>query len=257
MHRREDVEKVLRTFPVGDVWGIGRRSAKKLTDSGIRTAWEYTQLPEIAVRKQFALPGLRTWQELRGIPCIEFEDIVEAKQSICVSRSFASEITELAPLSEQIANFAASAAVKLRHQKSLCLEMAVFAVTNRFKENAPQTHGSSLVTFPDGTSDHRAIVSAAVGATRELYRNGFGYKKAGVVFLKLMAERDSVGSIFADEAALEKERRLSSTLDTLNATFGQGAVLFGVQGDGHVQSAREHQSPHYTTLWEDIPKVKV
>ena len=257
MHRREDVEKVLRTFPVGDVWGIGRRSAKKLTDSGIRTAWEYTQLPEIAVRKQFALPGLRTWQELRGIPCIEFEDIVEAKQSICVSRSFASEITELAPLSEQIANFAASAAVKLRHQKSLCLEMAVFAVTNRFKENAPQTHGNSLVTFPDGTSDHRAIVSAAVGATRELYRNGFGYKKAGVVFLKLMAERDSVGSIFADEAALEKERRLSSTLDTLNATFGQGAVLFGVQGDGHVQSAREHQSPHYTTLWEDIPKVKV
>ena len=56
MHRPQDIEKVLRRFPVSDVWGIGRRSAAKLAGMGIDTAWEYANLPEADVRKLFALP---------------------------------------------------------------------------------------------------------------------------------------------------------------------------------------------------------
>ena len=33
MYRPEDIEKVLRKFPAEDVWGIGRRSMRKLTES--------------------------------------------------------------------------------------------------------------------------------------------------------------------------------------------------------------------------------
>ena len=257
MWRPQDVEKVLRRFPVADVWGIGRHSVPKLEAMGVRTAWDYTQLHENVVRKQFALPGFRTWQELRGIPCIEFEDYVEAKQTICVSRSFAHEITDVQELCSQTANFALSAVQKLRAQHSLCLEMAVFAFTNRFKENAPQTHGSSLVTFPDGTSDHKAFVGAAVAATRDLFRPGFGYKKAGVVILKLVPEAGFTASLFADSAASERSSRLSAAMDSVNSAFGPGTLRFGIQGDGKVFAARDHQSPHYTTLWTDIPTASV
>ncbi len=257
MHRPEDIEKVLRRFPVGDVWGIGRRSAKKLDGMQIRTAWEFTRLPETSVRKLFALPGWRTWMELRGIPCIEFENQLEPRQSICVSRSFAHEITDCGLLCEQVANFAESAAAKLRGQHSLALEMAAFAFTNRFKENAPQTFGSQLSVFPDGTSDHRILVSTAVAATRELFRQGYAYKKAGVVITKLIPEEGHVGSLFSDSNELAKDSRLSRSIDKINRSFGPGYVLFGIQGDGHIKMSREHQSPHYTTLWSDIPKVSV
>lgn len=257
MYKPQDVEKVLRRFPVADVWGIGRRSVPKLEQMGVKTAWDFTQLQENVVRKLCALPGLRTWKELRGEPCIEFEDYVEAKQSICVSRSFAHEINSLPELQQQVANFALSAVEKLRRQSSVCLEMAVFAFTNRFKEAAPQTFGSSVVTFPDGCADHKAFVGAAVSATRELFRPGFGYKKAGVVIMKLASAQDLTGSLFADEASAKRDARLSAALDSLNGTFGPGTVRFGVQGDGQVFAARDHQSPHYTTLWDDIPKVSV
>lgn len=257
MWRPEDVEKVLRRFPVADVWGIGRRSVPKLEAMGVRTAWDYTRLQENVVRKNFALPGFRTWQELRSIPCIEFEDYVEAKQSICVSRSFAHEITTLPELCSQTANFALSAVQKLRAQRSLCLEMAVFAFTNRFRDDAPQTRGSSLVTFPDGTSDHKAFVGAAVAATRDLFRPGYGYKKAGVVITRLIQEADATGSLFADPEAAGRSARLSAALDSVNSAFGPGSLRFAVQGDGRVFAARDHQSPHYTTLWSDIPKVTV
>ena len=39
--------------------------------------------------------------------------------------------------------------------------------------------------------------------------------------------------------------------------FRRGAVLLGSQGSGEIKMSREHQSPHYTTLWSDIPKTSV
>ena len=257
MHRPQDIEKVLRKFPVADVWGIGRRSVKKLDLMGIKTAWDYAQLPEDTVRKLFALPGWRTRQELRGIPSVEFEDLPQDRQSICVSRSFSHEVTEPAVLAEQVANFAEAVVEKLRKQGSLALEMAVFAFTNRFKEDAPQAHESRVVVFPEGEADYRKIVPASVRACQELYRPGYGYKKAGVVVTRLMSATGATGSLFADDAAAQRDARLSGAIDSINRSFGPGSILFGVQGDGHIAMAREHQSPHYTTRWEDIPKVKL
>ena len=257
MHRPQDIEKVLRKYPIEDVWGIGRRTAAKLHSMGVNTAWDYTQIPEYAVRKMFALTGLRTWRELRGEPCIEFEDGFEAKQSICVSRSFAKEISEIEELVEQISNFASSMAEKLRQQRSMVTEMTVFAYTNRFKENEPQTYGNSLVHFELPTNDQRVIVGKAVAAVYELFRKGYGYKKAGVVATRIVQESDVVHSLFEDTQTSEREQRLTSALDVINGTFGRGSVKLAVQGSGRIKSSSEKQSPHYTTLWDDIPKVSV
>ena len=257
MHRPQDIEKVLRKFPIQDVWGIGRRTSVKLSGMGVKTAWDYIQLPEHAVRKMFALPGLKTWKELRGIPCIEFEDGFEAKQSICVSRSFSKEIGEIEELSEQIANFASSMAEKLRQQKSVASEMMVFAYTNRFKDNEPQTYGNSLVHFDQPTNDQRTIVSKAVAAAHELYRRGYGYKKAGVVATYIIQECDVVHSLFEEPEMLEREHRITSAMDVINGTFGKGTVKLATQGSGRIKSSSEKQSPHYTTLWTDIPNVSV
>jgi len=254
MYRPEDIEKVLRKFPVGDVWGIGRRSLKKLDSLGVRTAWDYTQLPESTVRMLFHLPGFRTWKELRGEPCMELEDLVEPRQSICVSRSFAHEIRDLSTLSEQVANFADSAVGKLRSQGSVAREMMVFAQTNRFKSDEPQAFSNHLVVFPEPTADYRTILSAAVNATATLFRAEYGYKKAGVVFSKM--EQEVTPSLFADPAVQEKEGRLSSALDALTSAYGRGAVRFATQGDGRILRNREYESPHYTTQWDDLPKVK-
>ena len=257
MHRPQDIEKVLRTFPVEDVWGIGRRSVKKLSEMGIRTAWEYTLLPETTVRKLFFLPGFRTWKELRGIPCVEFEDMIEPKQSICISRSFAHEVTTLQEFTEQVATFASRATAKLRAQNTLATEMAVFAMTNRFKEALPQTSGGLYTVFPDGAADYRTIVTAAVRTARSLFRPGFGYKKAGVVFTKIILAEGATPSLWVDPSAHERDEKLSRVLDGIHRNFGQGALLWGIQGDGQFHMAQEHRSPHYTTLWSDIPSVTV
>ena len=257
MHRPQDVEKVLRKFPIGDVWGIGRRSVRKLSAMGVSTAWDFVQLREYDVRKQFALPGWRTWKELQGMPCVEFEDGFEPKQTICVSRSFAKEIRDVGELCGQVATFAERAVTKLRRQGSLTLELVAFAMTNRFHEDDPQAFSSQLVAFPDGTDDHTAVIVAAADAVRTFFSPRYGYKKAGVVFTRIVPREGHVRSLFRDADADARNERLSEAIDAITATFGQGSVLFGIQGDGRTRSAREQQSPHYTTRWNEIPKVTV
>lgn len=257
MHRPEDIEKVLRKYPIEDVWGIGRKTVYKLKLMGINTAYDYTTLSESRVRSLFNITGLRTWKELQGIPCIEFEDGFEAKQSICVSRSFSSEIYDVKELQEQIANFSASMAEKLRKQCSVVSEIVVFAYTNRFKENEPQTHGSALISFITPTADVRTIVSKTVAATKALFKEGYGYKKAGVVASKITSEKSIMHSLFEDTEATEREHKITSVLDNINKTFGKGTIKLAVQGSGHIKSSSDNQSPHYTTLWTDIPKVTV
>lgn len=257
MHRPEDIEKVLRKYPIEDVWGIGCKTVYKLKLMGINTAYDYTTLSESRVRSLFNITGLRTWKELQGIPCIEFEDGFEAKQSICVSRSFSSEIYDVKELQEQIANFSASMAEKLRKQCSVVSEIVVFAYTNRFKENEPQTHGSALISFITPTADVRTIVSKTVAATKALFKEGYGYKKAGVVASKITSEKSIMHSLFEDTEATEREHKITTVLDSINKTFGKGTIKLAVQGSGHIKSSSDNQSPHYTTLWTDIPKVTV
>ncbi len=257
MHRQQDIEKVLRKFPIEDVWGIGRRSVPRLKARGIGTAYEFTQLPEGAVQAMFGITGVRTWKELQGIPCIGFEDGFEARQSVCVSRSFSTEIYDVKELQEQVANFASSVALKLRKQRSVTSELVVFAYTNRFKENLPQAQASALLPFATPTADERTIIANATAAAKTLFKDGYGYKKAGVIATRI-ADGDSVmHSLFEDTEAVERERKITSALDAINSAFGAGTVRLAVQGSGKIKTSSENQSPHYTTLWSDIPAVTV
>ena len=257
MYRPQDIEKVLRKFPIEDVWGIGRRTAPKLKARGVNTAYEFTQMPEGVVRMMLGIGGVRTWKELRGIPCLEFEDGFETKQSICVSRSFSSEIYEVKELQEQIANFASAMASKLRKQQSVTSEMVVFAYTNRFREDVPQIHANTLVSFITPTAEERIIIAQAVSAAKTLFKQGFGYKKAGVIATKIVSEKHVMHSLFEDREAVEREHKITSALDAINAAFGKGTIKLAVQGSGEIKSSSENQSPHYTTRWSDIPLVTV
>ena len=257
MHRPQDIEKVLRKFPIEDVWGIGRRSAPKLQERGVNTAYDFTQMSENIIHSLLGITGVRTWKELQGTPCIEFEDGFKAKQSICVSRSFSSEIYDVKELQEQIANFSSSMAEKLRKQRCVAGEMVVFAYTNRFKESAPQTYSNGLVSFTTPTADQRTIISRAVGATKLIFKDGYGYKKAGVIATKIIPKSDVMHTLFEDTTTLEREHKITSALDAINSTFGKGTIKLAVQGSGTIKTASDNQSPHYTTRWSDIPKVSV
>ncbi len=253
----EKREKALKLFPIGDVWGIGRKHSKKLEYNGVETAWDFVQKSEGWVRREMSITGLRTWKELRGESCIEMEDETY-KKSICTSRSFPDQgLDKLEDVEEAVANFAAKCSKKLREQHTVCGSIVVFAYTSRFREDMPQTYINEIVNFDVPTNDMQEIVSKAVAALRKAWRKGtFYYKKAGVIACNICEDNAIQGNLF-DTVDRDRQSALSKVVDEINMRNGVDTVRVAIQGynnNWHIKN--EYISKQYTTNIKDIIIVK-
>jgi len=247
----EKREKALKLLEIGDVWGIGRRYSKKLQYYSINTAWDFTQRTKSWVRHTMGVTGERTWLELRGTPCIEIERPA-SKKSICTSRSFGEKLTELSAVSEAVANFAASCAEKLRKQHSYAGVIMVFLQTNPFATNQPQYSNQVVIPLQVPTSDTTELINQALRGLKSIFREGYRFKKAGVIVSEIVPERPVQGDLF-DNRNREKFNKVMSVMDELNASYGRQKVKIAAQGfDRKWKLKNEKLSPCYTTNLSDI-----
>ncbi|MDE6396134.1 MAG: Y-family DNA polymerase, partial [Muribaculaceae bacterium] len=79
----EQRRTALSLTPLREVWGIGRRLARRLDDKNILTALDLADLSLDRIRKLLNVVGERTWRELNGVACIDFETVPHNKQQIC------------------------------------------------------------------------------------------------------------------------------------------------------------------------------
>ncbi len=253
----EKREKALRLLDVADVWGVGRRNLDKLHYHGIHTAWDLTQKSEGWVRQMLTVSGVRTWKELRGISCIDVDELPQ-KKSICTSRSFPDTgLDRLHPLEEAVANFAAACSRKLKAQCSCCRSLTVFAYTSRFRLDLPAYAINRTIHLPVATSDLQEIVSLAVNALRADYREGILYKKAGVIAWNICDRSAVQGNLF-DAVDREKRARLEKAIDEINRKNGHNSLRMAVQGtDKSWHLKKEYITRQYTTNLNDIIQVTI
>ncbi|HZK68231.1 MAG TPA: Y-family DNA polymerase [Paludibacter sp.] len=252
----EKREKALKLTAVGDVWGIGRQYAKKLEYYSIHTAWDFTQRSKSWVRHTMGVVGERTWLELKGTPCVEM-DRTTTKKSICTSRSFGERLTELAPISEAVSNFAASCAEKLRKQHSLASVIMVFIQTNPNATNLPQHCKQVVLQLPVPTNDTSELINFALRGLKSVFAEGYQFKKAGVIVSEIVPERPLQGDLF-DVRDRDKFNRIMTVMDSLNASYGKQKVKIAAQGfDRKWKLKNERLSPCYTTKLADVLVVKV
>lgn len=226
----EKIETALKTLPIADVWGIGRRSAPRLESDGIHTAWDFASLPDYAVQRTLHTPGLRTWKELHGTPCIDIEPLSQQK-SIMHSRTFAYMTDDKSKLQTCISNYAVATARKLREQHSVCLAVTVFLNTNPHRDDLKQYGGSSTVRFSVATSDNGTIVKAAREALDKVFRAGYQYKRAGVILSDITPDEAIQLDMFGDASEhMERSRKLMAAVDAVNAKFGVNSVRLAAQG---------------------------
>ncbi len=249
--------KALRLTDVGDIWGIGRQTAQKLYKAGVKTAYDYTQMPRAWVRKNLTVVGERTWCELLGESCIDMETIPPDKKQICTSRSFGNMVEDLPTLSEAVATYAATCVRKLRKQKSCAVSLMVFIHTNNFRADLPQYYRNSVVLLPVATSSTIEIVHYARQELERIYKKGFQYKKAGVIILEIVPENAVQGNLF-DNVDREKQKRLMNATDKITDRFGRNKLILAAQGDGKRWKLRQEKlSRSYTTNIKDIIHIKL
>lgn len=246
---KEKQNKALELTEIGDIWGIGRKQAAKLKQQGVKTAFDFSQLPGSWVRKNMTVVGERTWKELRGTSCIDMESAPPAKKQICTSRSFGKMIEDFDTMAEAVATYASTCAKKLRQQKGYAMSLLVFIHTNNFREDLPQYWRNTVVHLPVPTSDTLEIVQYALSGLRSIFMSGYQYKKAGVIITEITPTAQL--GLF-DSINRDKRERLMAAIDKINGDYDQHIKL-AVQGSSREWKLKQEQlSQHYTTNINEI-----
>ena len=255
-------EKALQLLDIGEVWGIGRRSAKFLRGEGVNTAFSFTQKSAWWVKKNMGIVGLRTQMELNGQPVAQL-DHREEKKSITTSRSFGEMVSSLEELESAVSSFASACAGKLRQQGSVAGCITVYILTNFFREDLPRYYNSITIRLPEATDGTMELVQEALKGLKQIYRKGFLYKKAGVIVGDIVPCSGVQQNLF-EHRDVEKIKSINNVLDSVNAKYGRDVLKIAVQGglggkEGEKEKwvmKRSSLSGNYTTDIKDIINIK-
>lgn len=212
------IEKALKWFPFEDVWGIGRRYFEKFKKDGVKTAWDFTQLPESYIHKIMGIVGVRMYKELKGEPQYGLT-VPKSKKSIATTRTFEKMTDDEEYLKERISTFAFKCSQKLREQDSCCFHITVFLTTNYFREDLRQYSNSITITLPNPSNSSIELAKHAHIALEKIYKKDYLYKKAGVIVSSFVPDNERIVSLF-DEDLHQKHIPLMKVVDKMNHRLG-------------------------------------
>ncbi|MDA3879152.1 MAG: Y-family DNA polymerase [Prolixibacteraceae bacterium] len=246
--------KALQWLDIEDVWGIGRRHSKRLRAYGINTAYDFVKQPDGWIRKNFSVVGLRLKHELEGKTTLPLEETVPRK-NIATTRSFERMYTQFDELKERVVTFAVTCAEKLRKQNSCCSTMMVFIHTNGFRGDLQQYSRNIVLKLPFATNSGIELAHFATVGLQQIFRDGYQYKKAGVIVMDLVPEHELQLNIFQNSNP--RHRMLMKAVDELNHEMGQQKVRLASQSPGRTWKMRQEKlSPRYTTRLNEVFTVK-
>lgn len=253
----EEKRKHLLTITsVKDVWGIGRKHAIRIGNTGAKTGLDFANMPLPWVRKEMTVVGERLWRELNNQPCLEMVVLPDAKKGIGTAKSFGQKLTDYHLIEEATSSYVAEIADLLRQQGSVASCLEVFLQTNRFSKNEPQYFKNIFITLDIPTNNTFKLTKEAIKALKTIYKPGFRYKKVGVHLHHLTSESDVQLSLFHHEDKIENPN-LAKVMDVLNSKYGKNKVKLATVGNREKEWAlvREHRSPRFTTQWDELLTV--
>ena len=252
-------EKLLRIVPVGEIWGIGSRTAQKLNQLNIHSAWDLASQSPDRIQGLFNIVVARTVLELNGVSCIDLDLSPANKQQIVCSRSFSRRLTDVTTLSQALAEFCSRAAEKLRQQNSVTQCISIFIRTSPFNPQEPQYQRSASIHLTQATQDTRIIINKAQQLLKEVFKAGYNYQKCGVQLSHIQSatthHQIDLFSVQANELITENTA-LMAVMDNINRRFPKKMTIAATSFDKSWKPKAELISPNYTTNWQDLLKVK-
>lgn len=238
----EKIEKALKWLNIGDVWGIGRKLAVKMNDSGVYKAWDLLQKPEMWIRKIMGIHGIRMLNELKGIRQLEL-DSPSPKKSIAVTRSFMEMLTQKEEVRERVETFGMYCSERLRKQSTCCTMITVFVQTNRFRKDLPE-YKNAVTRILSNPTNSSIIIGRVVNELFEsIYKDGFHYKRAGVIVNDFVPEDQRQIGLF-EEDTQNQHLPVMKAMDAMNRKFGKDKVRLGSMS-GENTFGRAQLSPEY------------
>lgn len=235
------IDLALKQTPVDDIWGVGPRSAERLREHSINTAYQLKQADPEKIRNYLTVFGARTVLELNGVKCLPMEISHRDNKSIAHARTFGHIVTDFYELRNALYYFTTRALEKMRWNDLATRTVSVFLKTDRFRP-MPYYYSNAAsyksVYYSDVTSE---IYKWVTHCLEQVYRPGLHYRKAGVVLNQLVPAQKISNRLF-EQRKFDRLHRLSKLIDELNFRYGRDVVRFAALKErGGWQGKSEHR----------------
>ena len=245
-------KSALELLPVEEVWGIGAKTAERLQKKRVHTAWDFVSLSDQYLKKELSVTGFRIALEMRGTPCLALEEMREKKKSISTARSFETPLFALDDLLAMLARYTAEVTEELRCEKS---KTSFISVWFEAKENLERKSDIRSIALSEPTADTPELISQAKAVLSAMYKEGWKYKKVGIMLGGLVPEDSFQRDLFFK--GKKKSGKVMQLVDTLNSEFGSQTIRFAAEGAKKGKRRRDGSSCRYTTSWDELLCVKI
>ena len=228
---RGEARQFLAGQPVGLLWGVGRRTQKRLADDGIETIGQLQAVPEAELVERYGKIGGRIAQFSRGEDDREVEPESERK-------SLSAEIT----LDADVADGDALARILWRLAEKVARGLRAEDLAGRTVTLKLKTARFRLLTRSQSLADptrSAEVIYRTAAALLEREADGTAYRLIGVGVSNYAALDEAATVDLADPDA-GRRARLEDTVDQLRDKFGAGAIGKG-RGLKHGKAPRDDQ----------------
>ena len=243
--------KLLQSVEVGDLWGIGRQSAKKLNRIGIHTSHDFYQSDVGVIETLLGVNGKKIYKELYGNSCIPIEAIPPTRRQIVSSRSFGCDLKDFDELNQALTNLARRAVNKLNNHNLATTTITVFIYTNPHKKNKPCVHLSRTVGMTAAIQDESQIIPLVAQILRLIYKPGYSFYKGGLV-LGNLTKGYQQQNLFSINQSNKVELLKSNTIRGVNKKFNESIKYASELGNNRWLPRAQFRSNRYTTNWSEL-----
>ena len=132
----------------------------------------------------------------------------------------------------------------------------VFVHTNGFRKDQPQYSRNIVIKTDFPTNSTIELNHYAQIGLNQIFKEGYHYKKAGVIVMGLTPNNETQLSLFS--ASNPKHQPLMSVVDKLNKSIGQTKVRFASQSMGRQWKMKQEKlSASFTTKLKDVIQIQL
>lgn len=212
-----EIREKMWPLPVSDLFFVGRATAKRLLDLGIRTIGELAQADPVMLRDYLKKQGEVIWGFAHGIDCSPVLSEAPANKGYGNSTTAPFDVTDRENAEKILLALAETVGTRLRQDN---VQIEIVAVGIRFTDLSYVSHRKILSSSTNITGE---IYRAACELFRELW-NGAAIRHLGIHTCRVQSGEFARQLSLFDEVDYGKLMKADETMDNIRSRYGIDSV---------------------------------
>lgn len=242
----QDTPRVLRTIPIGSIWGIGWKLGVDFRGRGWKTAWDFVSMSETYMQR-FAKPIQELWHELHGrsVLPVSVHASSSKPKSLQAVRTFSPASTDKAYIFSEFSRNVEVIAERLRNEGLHAGSASIF-----FKFGL-HSFRHSVRKFPEHSNNPSDFLQWLNQDMENMYERGILYRATGITVMDLRSSHEMQYDFFGNQECILEKSKVLEAVDDIRQKFGTNSIslLSSLQSVSTRQKIRESDTKKDIYLW--------